>query len=286
MRYGLTVFPSDDTIGPAALARAAEARGFDSLWVPEHSHFPVSPFTPGPDGDAGPPAMYYKILDPFVFLAAAAQASESLLLGTSVCLVVQRDPIQLAKQVASLDVLSGGRFQFGVGAGWHPLEMGNHGTAFDTRLALMGERIDAMKAIWTQERAEYHGEFVNFDPLYAWPKPAQKPHPPIWMGAQAPTGLRRVVAYGDGWFPVLAEENPGAVFDHLAALRERVERAGRDPDAFETSVYMCPPQADLVRRCQDEGIARAIFLLDPLPESACLEQLERLAELVGDVEAG
>jgi probable F420-dependent oxidoreductase len=276
MKFGVTMFCTDYSIHPGELAAAVEARGFESLWVPEHSHFPVSPMTPGRNSE-GLPNMYYDVVDPFVALSMAAQATESLLLGTSICLVVQRDPIQLAKQVASLDALSGGRLQLGVGGGWNPLEIGNHGTDFGGRLAVMRERIDAMKEIWTKDVAEYHGEYVDFAPMYAWPKPAQKPHPPIHIAANAPKGLGRVVAQGDGWFPILGAEDPGAVFDHIPTLRERLEKAGRDPSTVEISGYMCPADGDLVKRAREHGLTRVIFLLQPEKSAEVLRELDRLA---------
>jgi probable F420-dependent oxidoreductase len=285
MKYGLTLFPTDYSIHPGELAAAAEAKGFESLWVPEHSHFPVSPMTPGHD-EGGLPNMYYDVVDPFVALSMAAQATEKLLLGTSICLVVQRDPIQLAKQVASLDALSGGRFQLGVGGGWNPLEIANHGTDFAERLAVMAERIDAMKQIWTEEKAEYHGKYVDFAPLYAWPKPAQKPHPPIHVAANAPKGFGRVVSQGDGWFPILDSETAeAAVFSHLADLHRRLEKAGRDPDGFEVSGYMCPADEALVVRAREAGLTRVIFLLQPEPAAKVLPEIDRLAELVARCEA-
>ena len=285
MKYGLTMFPTEYSIRPGELAAAAEAKGFESLWVPEHSPFPVSPMTPGHD-EGGLPNLYYDVVDPFVALAMAAEATERLLVGTSICLVVQRDPIQLAKQVASLDVLSGGRFQLGVGGGWNPLEIANHGTAFEERLAVMRERIDAMKQIWTEERAEYHGKYVDFAPLYAWPKPAQKPHPPIHVAANAPKGLGRVVAQGDGWFPILETESAEeAVFGHLDGLRKKLEEAGRDPDGFQVSGYMCPADEALVIRARKAGLTRVIFLLQPEPAAKVLPEIDRLAELVARCEA-
>jgi probable F420-dependent oxidoreductase len=279
VNFGLSIFPTDYAIRPGELAAAAEDRGFDSFWVPEHSHFPVSPLTPGRD-QGGLPNMYYDVVDPFVALAMAAQATRELLLGTSICLVVQRDPIQLAKQVASLDALSDGRFLFGVGGGWNPLEMANHGTAYAERLAIMEERLEAMKCIWTEERAEYHGRYVDFEPLYAWPKPVQKPHPPIHVAVNAPKGLGRVVRQGDGWFPLLQEGNPDSVIDHLPALREKLADAGRDPDAVEVSVYICPPEKDVLLRFRDAGIHRVIFLLEPLARDAALALVDRHAELM------
>jgi probable F420-dependent oxidoreductase len=231
--------------------------------------------TPGRD-QPGLPPMYYDVVDPFIALAMAAQATETLLLGTSICLVVQRDPSQLAKQVASLDALSGGRFLFGVGGGWNALEMADHGTAYDERLALMEERIEAMKAIWTQEKAEYHGKHVDFDPMFAWPKPAQKPHPPIHIAATPPKGLGRVVRQGQGWIPILGEVDP---LEHIPTLHEKLKAAGRSPDEVEITLYMCPQELDVVKRAADRGVHRVIFLLDPEPSDASLAKLDALAEL-------
>jgi probable F420-dependent oxidoreductase len=279
VKFGLSIFPTDYAIRPGELAAAAEERGFDSFWVPEHSHFPVSPITPG-HGEGGLPDMYYDVADPFVALAMAAQATRGLLLGTSICLVVQRDPIQLAKQVASLDALSDGRFLFGVGGGWNPLEMANHGTDYAVRLAIMEERIAAMKCIWTQEQAEYHGEHVDFGPMYAWPKPARKPHPPIHVAANAPKGLARVVRHGDGWFPLMQDADPASVIDHLPTLRQALADAGRAPDSVEVSVYLCPPDADTVCRFRDAGIDRVIFLVAPVARDAALAEVDQRAELM------
>jgi probable F420-dependent oxidoreductase len=279
MKYGISIFPTDYSIRPGELAAAAEERGYDSFWVPEHSHFPVSPLTPGHDG-GGLPNMYYDVGDPFVSLAMAAQATRDILLGTSICLVVQRDPIQLAKQVATLDAFSGGRFLFGVGGGWNPLEMGNHGTDYAQRLAIMDERIEAMKCIWAEDKAEYHGEHVDFAPIYAWPKPAQKPHPPIHVAVNAPKGLGRVVRQGDGWFPLMQEGDPNSIIDHLPALRQQLADAGRAADSVEVSVYLCPPEKDTVSRFRDAGIDRVIFLLEPMAEAAALSQLDERSELM------
>ncbi|MGI9601133.1 MAG: LLM class F420-dependent oxidoreductase, partial [Acidimicrobiales bacterium] len=190
MLYGTAIFPTDYSMHPADLGRALEERGFESLWVAEHSHIPVERTTPWPGG-AELPKMYYDVADPFVALSMAAAVTSTLKLATGICLVVQRDPIQTAKQVASLDLYSGGRFLFGVGGGWNAEEMANHGTEFDGRWKLLRERIEAMKAIWTESAAEYHGEHVDFDPINQWPKPAQKPHPPIHVGGAAPGGARR-----------------------------------------------------------------------------------------------
>ena len=215
--------------------------------------------TPGPD-KPGIPKMYYDLADPFVALAMAAQTTRSLKLGTSICLVVQRDPIWLAKSVASLDALSGGRFLFGVGAGWNQAEMADHGTRWEGRIALMRERLAAMREIWTRDVAEFHGKHVDFGPMYAWPKPRQKPHPPIVVAANAPRGLARAVEH-DGWMPILDAQG-GGVFEHLPALRERLAKAGKDPARFEITLYMCPQDRALVealprRRPTPRGVPAA-----------------------------
>ncbi len=282
MHYGISIFPTAYSIRPGELAAAAEEREFESFWVPEHSHFPVSPMTPG-HGEGGLPDMYYDLMDPFVALGAAAQATDRIRLGTSICLVAQRDPIWLAKQVASLDVVSDGRFEFGVGGGWHALEMANHGTPYEERLVILREKLDAMKAIWSEDRAEYHGRYVDFEPLYAWPKPTQKPHPPIHVAANAAKGLGRVVRDDNGWMPLITEGAEGETLDHIATLRDRLEAAGRDPDSVEVSIYLCPQREETLERCRAAGAHRVIFLLDPAPREEALGELGELAELAARV---
>jgi len=212
MKFGASMFFTDYSMGPADFARALEERGFDIVWAPEHSHIPSSrktPFVLG--GDL--PKRYYDVMDPFVTLAVAAGATGTLKVGTGVCLIAQRDPIQTAKLVASIDQVSGGRFVFGIGNGWNQDEMENHGTNFATRHKLARERIEAMKAIWTQSSAEYHGEFVEFGPMRTWPKPVQKPHPPILVGGAFPYSARRAVRYGDGWMPQVTASSPTPLTD-------------------------------------------------------------------------
>ena len=278
MKFGVSIFPTEAAIRPAELALEAERRGFDSFWVPEHSHIPVTDTTPGPD-KPGLPAMYYQTIDPFVTLASAAEATSKILLGTSICLVVQRDPIQLAKEVASIDVIANGRFQFGIGAGWNVPEIENHGTPAGKRLSVMRERVAAMKALWTEEKAEYHGTYVNFGPAFAWPKPQQKPHPPVHVAANAPQGLKRVAQYGDGWMPMPAAGDAEPV-QHIPKLRQMVKEAGRDPKAFQVSMYYCPPTADFVKTMEDGDVDRVIFVLDPSPRDAALKQLDQFAGLL------
>ena len=190
MHFGASMFFTDYSMTSVELAQALEARGFESVWAPEHSHIPTSRRSPFPGG-GDLPKQYYDVMDPFVTLTAAAMATKALKIGTGVCLINQRDPIQTAKQVASIDQISGGRFLFGVGNGWNEDEMANHGTAFASRHKLARERVEAMKVIWTESKAEYHGEFVNFEPMMTWPKPVQKPHPPIIVGGALPHAARR-----------------------------------------------------------------------------------------------
>jgi probable F420-dependent oxidoreductase len=270
------IFPTEYAIHPAELGRAAEERGFESLWVAEHSHIPASRETPWPGG-AELPRMYYDAMDPFVALSMAAQATTELKLATGICLVVQRDPIQTAKSVASLDVLSDGRFLFGVGGGWNREEMANHGTDFERRWKLLRERIEAMKAIWTQDPAEYHGELVSFDPIVANPKPRQKPHPPVHVGGAFPGGMRRAIRYGDGWIPIAGRDDD--VVAHLPAFREAAREAGRDPESMEVSVYGCPPDKERVQRYADAGIDRVVFGLPPAGRDVVLGLLDRIADV-------
>jgi len=278
MHYGLSIFPTDSSIHPSDLARAAEERGFESLWVAEHSHIPASRKTPWPGG-AELPKMYYDVVDPFVALAMAAAATTKLKVATGICLVIQRDPIQTAKEVASLDLLSGGRFLFGVGGGWNVEEMANHGTRFETRWKLLRERIEAMKQIWTQKQAEYHGEFVSFDPIFAWPKPKQKPHPPIHVGGAFPGGMRRALRYGDGWIPILGRGD-GDVLQHLPALRAEAATLGRSLERFEVSLYGVPPDGEKLRAFRDAGISRAVLFLPPAPKDEVVRLLDAYADTI------
>ena len=273
MKIGAAMFFTDYSMMPGDLARALEERGFDSVWAPEHSHIPLSRKTPFPGG-GDLPKKYYDAMDPFVTLTAAAAATTTLKVGTGVCLVNQRDPIQTAKAVASLDLLSGGRFLFGVGNGWNQDEMENHGTAFATRHKLVRERIEAMKVIWTKSKAEYHGEMVNFDPLMAWPKPVQKPHPPIWVGGAFPYGARRAVRYGDGWLPLRRRE----VREVLPQFREMCREAGREP--LPVTIWEAREDLDSLKRDRDAGVERVIVSLDSAKADAILPLLDRWARFI------
>ncbi|MGI9557715.1 MAG: LLM class F420-dependent oxidoreductase, partial [Solirubrobacterales bacterium] len=234
MKHGLAIFATDEGLPPAELARLVEARGFESLWFPEHTHIPASRASEAPRGGELP-REYLRTLDPFVALSAAASATTELRVGTGICLIVERDPITTAKSVATLDHISGGRFLFGVGAGWNLEEMRNHGTDPDRRFALMGDRVRAMKQIWTEDEAAYEGRFVNFGPIWAWPKPTQRPHPPVLIAGNGPTAIKRVLGYGDEWLP---EPEEGLV-DRIAELPERAREVGRDQ--VPVTVYGADP---------------------------------------------
>ena len=279
MDFGAAIFFTDYSMGPAELGRSLEARGFESLWAPEHSHIPLSRRTPFPQGGELP-KKYYDVMDPFVTLAAAATATTRLRVATGVCLVVQRDPIQTAKQVASLDQISGGRFLFGVGAGWNAEEMADHGTDFKSRFALMHERVVAMKAIWTTSKPEYHGAFVDFPPMMTWPKPVQKPHPPVIVGGAFPHGARRAIAFGDGWVPHARRPTYGDVLGLLPGFRTLAVEAGRDPAALPITIFGVPEDRDLVERYRDAGVARLVFNLPPAKADEVLPVLDRCATLV------
>ena len=276
MKLGIYIFATDETIGPAELARAAEERGFESLFVPEHTHIPASRETPWPGGEELP-RRYYRTLDPFVALAAAAATTERLLVGTGICLVIERDPIVLAKEVATLDHLSGGRFLFGVGAGWNREEMANHGTDPRTRFALFRERILAMKTIWAEDGAEFHGEHVDFDPIDQWPKPVQRPHPPILVGGTGKGVLERVLDYGDGWFPNPRNGDPALVEEGIVELGRRAVERGRP---VPVSIFGASPRPEDLERYAELGVERCVFSLPAAAREEVLAALDRAAALV------
>jgi probable F420-dependent oxidoreductase len=282
VRFGVYIFATDETIGPGELAAAVEERGFESLFVPEHTHIPASRETPSPRG--GELAReYHRLLDPFGALGAAAAATERLLIGTGICLVIERDPIVLAKEVATLDHLSGGRFLFGIGAGWNREEMRNHGTDPSTRMALLRERVLAMKRIWTEDQAEFHGEYVSFDPIFQWPKPVQKPHPPILVGGTGPHVIDRVLDYGDEWFPIAREGGRPTVAlgAQLQQLRELAAQRGREP--IPVSVFGARPDHDTTQRWAELEVDRLVFALPPAGRDEVLVHLDNQAELVASL---
>ena len=278
MHHGVMMFVTDYSMGPAELAVAAEERGFESLWLPEHSHIPASRRSPWPGGPELP-KMYYDTMDPFVALGAAAAVTDTIKLATGICLVIQRDPIQTAKEVATLDQISGGRFLFGVGAGWNAEEMEDHGTDFATRFELMRERVLAMKAIWTEDEAQYHGRYVDFDPMMAWPKPAQKPHPPVLVGGGFPHGARRAIDFGEGWMPIGGRDLD--IAELVPRFRQMVAEADREPDDLPVTAYGAKADADVVGRLSDAGVDRVVYGLPSAKADEVLPILDRHAALMG-----
>ncbi|MFJ9965378.1 LLM class F420-dependent oxidoreductase [Streptomyces avermitilis] len=271
MKFGVSTFLTDEGIGPAALGPALEERGFDSLLLAEHSHIPVKRETPYPAGGELP-RVYYRTLDPFVALGAVASVTSELLLGTGIALVVQRDPIHTAKEVASLDLVSGGRAVFGVGAGWNREEMRNHGTDPTERGRLMDERIRAMIELWTKEEAEFHGDFVDFAPVYSWPKPVQRPHPPIWVGGGSERTFARVAEYGAAWMP------SGVPPRELGAQIERMRKTAGDRPAVV--VYAAQYDRESLDTYAELGVERVLLYLPTQPEDETLRTLDDLAEAV------
>jgi probable F420-dependent oxidoreductase len=277
MEFGIGYFPTHDAVGPGEVACLVEERGHESLFFAEHTHIPASRETPYPGG--GPlPRKYSHTYDLFVALTAAAEATSSLRVGSGICLVIERDPITTAKEVASIDHLSGGRFEFGIGGGWNREEMHNHGTDPRTRMRLMRERVEAMQAIWTQDEASYHGEFVDFERIWSWPKPAQRPHPPILVGGNGPTVLDRVLAFGDAWFPNFARGN--RLSERAAELRSRAERP------IDFMVIGVPPDASVLAGLRDAGARRVVHWIPSGNQSvveAALGRWEKaIAELTGE----
>ena len=279
MDFGAAMFFTDYSMSSADLGRALEDRGFESIWAPEHSHIPSSRATPFPQGGELP-QKYYDAMDPFVTLTAAAMVTRKLRIGTGVCLVTQRDPIQTAKLVASIDQVSSGRFLFGVGGGWNAEEMADHGTAFQTRFKLMRERVEAMKAIWTEDEPEYHGELVAFPKMKSWPKPMQKPHPPVIVGGAFPHAARRAIRYGDGWVPHAGRPQYSDVTDFLPKFHEMMTEAGRNLAEVPITVFGVPESLDRLKHYRDRGVARVVVSLPSALAEEILPALDRWAELI------
>jgi probable F420-dependent oxidoreductase len=275
------MFPTDYAVAPDELARMAEARGFESLFFPEHTHIPASRESPYPGGGELP-REYSHTHDPFVALAAAASVTERLLVGTGICLVIQRDPIITAKEVASVDRLSGGRFLFGIGAGWNREEMVDHGTDPDRRFGVMRERVEAMKAIWTQDEATYQGRYVDFERIWSWPKPVQTPHPPVIVGGNGKRVLDRVVAYGDEWMPNRIES-----VDELKAridlLRQMAAEAGRPVP--KVGLYAAPAKAREMEAYEAIGVDRYVLFVPPVPRPEAEERLDHLTGVIEEYRA-
>jgi len=277
MHIGVAMFPTDYAVRPDDLARAVEQRAYESLWFPEHTHIPASRRSPWPGGPTLPKE-YWHTHDLFVALAAAAAVTTRLKVGSGICLVVERDPIVTAKEVASVDFLSGGRLLFGIGGGWNAEEMEDHGTEFRSRWKVLRERVLAMKKIWTEDEASFEGEFVRFPPLWSWPKPAQKPHPPVLLGGHGPRALRRVVDYCDGWMPISVRG--GDLPAGIVELRRIAQEKGRDPRTISVSVYGAPMDRDALARLRDAGVERCIFALPSADADRVAALLDRGAEHV------
>jgi probable F420-dependent oxidoreductase len=276
MDFGIIMFPADYAIGPVELGRAVEERGFDSLFFPEHTHIPANRKTPYPGGGELP-TMYSHTLDPFVALSAVAVATERLLVATGICLVIERDPIITAKEVASLDLLSGGRVLFGVGAGWNREEMADHGTDPRTRIMLLAERIKSMQALWTQEEASYDGHYVRFENAWSWPKPVQQPHPPVLVGGNGPTVLDRVLDFGDAWMPNRVDDLD-ALAGRIAELHRRGEQAGRG--RIPVTIFGAKSEPADLDRYAEMGVDRCLFAVPSAGADEVLPRLDRYAERV------
>ena len=273
MHVGVAMFATDYSMPPAELAVALEERGFDSYWFPEHSHIPLSRASAFPSGGELP-KKYYDLMDPFVVMGAAAAVTSTLKVATGICLVPQRDTIQTAKSVASIDQVSNGRFLFGIGSGWNADEMANHGTVFKTRNAKMREQIEAMRSIWTETKPEYHGDFVDFDPMMTWPKPVQEPHPPVIVGGGIPWAARRALDYGDGWLPH-ARRPTYRLLDRLPEFREMEKAAGR---SVPISVFGVEHDPDEWPAYENAGIERTVLSMESEQADAVLPQLDAWAK--------
>ena len=279
MKFGISIFATDYAMHPSELAREVEARGFESIWLPEHTHIPVRRISPFPGGGELP-KQYWHTYDLFVALTAAAMATTQLRIASGICLMVERDPITAAKEVASLDTLSGGRFIFGIGGGWNAEEMSNHGTYFKKRWQILRERILAMKEIWANDEAEFHGEYVDFDGILSYPKPVQMPHPPIYMGGFGPRTFDRVVEYCDGWVPIAIP--PADMGRLVIELRDEAGHAGRDPDELAVTYMTLPGTSrEDIDTLTEAGVERIVFSTPVGGADVVLPALDGYAKLAG-----
>jgi probable F420-dependent oxidoreductase len=280
MQFGAMMFSTDYSIRPDDLAKMLEDRGFESMWVPEHTHIPANRNSAWPGGP-DLPKEYWHTYDPFLALTAAAGATKDIKLGTGICLMIERDPITTAKEIATLDMLSRGRFIFGIGGGWNAEEMEDHGTNYKRRWRILRENILAMKEIWTKEEAEFHGDHVNFDKMWAYPKPVQRPHPPILMGGDGPRTFDRVVEYCDGWMPITGRASAGpSLAEKIVLLKRQAEDAGRDPDSLNITSFGLRPDPDLVGRMQEAGVDRVIFTLPSEEREAVTPLIDKCAKFI------
>lgn len=276
MKIGVMMWFTEYSMTPAELAISVEERGLESLWFPEHSHIPLPRVSPW-QGGGELPKFYYELLDPFVSIGAAAAVTKKIKLATGICLVGQRDPIQVAKVVASIDQISNGRFLFGVGGGWNAEEMANHGTTdFKARFKLMDERVEAIQTVWGNEKPEYHGQFVEFGPMMTWPKPMQKPNPPIIVGGGFPYGARRAIRYGDGWMPLGGRID---VIGLVPKFRLLASQLGRDPSKLSITSFLPELEEDYIAKASDSGVDRIVFGLLPQSWEAVFPLLDKFAEM-------
>ena len=277
MNVGALIFPTDLSIRPDVLGRELEDRGFESLWVTEHTHIPTGRISPWPGGPELPNE-YKRTLDPFIALTSAAASTTKLKLATGICLVAQHDPIVLAKTISSLDLVSGGRFIFGVGVGWNAEEMADHGVDPSRRRAVAREKVMAMRELWTKEEASFSGEFVNFEPTWSWPKPVQHPHPPVVMGgAGGPITFRHIIEYCDGWMPIHGRRS---VFGPINDLRAAAEAAGRDPATLEIGVFGVPGDAAIIEAYREVGVSRCVLSLPSAPVDTIVPLLDQYATML------
>ena len=277
MQLGVFIFSTDYSIDISELAVALEDRGFGSLFVPEHTHIPTSRKTPF-RRDRELPKEYKHTYDPFVALSFAAAATKTLQVGTGICLVPQRDPIVTAKCVASLDRLSDGRFIFGIGGGWNVDEMENHGAQYKTRFKLLRERVLAMRALWTEEEAEFHGDMVDFDPVWSYPKPVQVPHPPVILGGETDYTLNRVIEFCDGWFPRASHGFDPA--ECMMRLRNAADAVGRDMSTLSVTVFRAPADKAVLDSYSEAGITRGLLELPSAGRDEVLRLLDDYAPLL------
>lgn len=275
--FGVSMFPTDYAIQPSDLAKAIEERGLDSLFFPEHTHIPASRKTPFPGG-TDLPKMYWHTHDPFVALAACAAVTERIRLGTGICLVIERDPITLAKEVASLDVISNGRLILGIGAGWNREEMENHGANYQNRWKIVREKVLAMQEIWKNDEAEFHGEFVDFDPIWSYPKPAQAGGPPIWIGANSKWVFDRVADYADGWMPI-----GGMGSGAMESMTQALEAKGRKVKDLDLALFGAPTDYDQLKGRIDQGFDELVFSLPSDTAEVVLPLLDEMTKVVAQI---
>ena len=273
MEFGVSMIFTDESVGPRELLPAIEDHGFSAVFVPEHIHIPANIQSSYPHGEF--PRTHARMFDPFVVLSLAAGLTSDLKLGFGVCLLAQRDPITTAKAVASLDRLSGGRVLFGVAPGWNREEVANHGVDPDQRFAVLRERVEAVRRLWTTDEATYHGEHVRFNELWSWPKPVQHPHPPVLIGGNGPTVVDRVIAYGDGWMPVCSGD-PDDLRVRIEQLHQHGQQVGRD---YDVSIVRTTPKPEILEAYREMGVTRCTFRVPSAARDAALPELARLAAL-------